>query len=34
MFAIYDKDEMVDLSPDDKKVLQAAIEAELKSIGR
>ena len=30
MFAIYDKDEMSDLSPDEKKYLKNAIETELK----
>jgi hypothetical protein len=30
MFAIYNKDEMSDLSPDEKKYLKNAIEAELK----
>jgi mRNA-degrading endonuclease RelE of RelBE toxin-antitoxin system len=34
MFAIYDKDEMSDLSPAEKKGLKAAIEAELKMRGR
>ena len=34
MFAIYDKDEMADLSPAEKKALKAAIEAELKLRGR
>lgn len=33
MFAIYDKDEMVDLSPAEKKALKHAIEVELKSRG-
>jgi mRNA-degrading endonuclease RelE of RelBE toxin-antitoxin system len=30
MFAIYDKDEISDLSPDEKKILKNAIETELK----
>jgi mRNA-degrading endonuclease RelE of RelBE toxin-antitoxin system len=33
MFAIYDKDEIADLSPAAKKALKNAIEAELKSRG-
>lgn len=33
MFAIYDKDEMADLSPAEKKTLKYAIEVELKSRG-
>ena len=33
MFAIYDKDEMTDLSPAEKKALKNAIESELKSRG-
>lgn len=33
MFAIYDKDEMADMSPAAKKALKNAIEAELKSRG-
>lgn len=33
MFAIYDKDEVSDLSPEEKKLLKAAIEAELKARG-
>lgn len=34
MFAIYDKDEMTDLSPSEKKALKNAIESELKSRGK
>jgi mRNA-degrading endonuclease RelE of RelBE toxin-antitoxin system len=30
MFAIYDKDEMADLSPSEKKALKSAIESQLK----
>ena len=33
MFAIYDKDEASDLSPDEKKLLKVAIEAELQARG-
>jgi mRNA-degrading endonuclease RelE of RelBE toxin-antitoxin system len=33
MFAIYDKDEATDLSPDEKRLLKAAIEAELSARG-
>ena len=33
MFAIYNKDEMTDLSTDEKKALKKAIEVELKSRG-